>query len=203
MAREFEFFHTLLFDESRRRIIIVEQHNMALIEGAHPEASPKCIERSCEYHISFWDVDMTSPTTNTRIMKLVHVYPYNGYGSRVVLNESASQIHVHTVEEVDRDGESVWQRDVFAYDLEGGRLVEARDIVEEPANLPAVYLEPLIDLRHLEDTSTRFRALALSPDGAKLLARRFDGADMMDATVSTLLIDWRSGEQLLPAMSEG
>ena len=133
VEREFEFFHTLLFDENRHRIIIVEQNNMALIEGAHPEASPKCIERSCEYHISFWDIDITSPTINTRVLNVVHEYPYNGYSSRVVVNGSSSQIHVHTVEKVTKGAESVWLRDVFAYDLADGGSDEARDIVLDPA----------------------------------------------------------------------
>ena len=176
---------------------------MALIEGAHPEANPRCLEGRCEYHIGFWDVDMTSPQTNTRVLSLVHAYPYNGHGSRVVLNQSSSQIHVHTVEEVEEEGESVWRHDVFAYDLEAGALVEPRDIGLEPDYLIAEHPEPFVDLSHLEDKATRFRAIAFSPDGAKLLARRFDGEDMMDATVSTLLIDPRTGEQLLPPMPEG
>ena len=203
VEREFEFFHTLLFDDSRNRIIIVEQSNMALIEGAHPDAGPQCIDRRCEYHIGFWDIDMTSPTTNTRLMSLVHAYPYNGRGSRVVLSETSSQIHVHTVEKIDKGDESVWLRDVFAYDLASGAPAEARDIARDPAYQPAVYPEPLADLSHLEDESTRYRAIALSPDGAKLLARRFDGEDMMDATVTTVLIYPRTGVQLLPPRPAG
>ncbi len=202
VEREFDFLHTLLFDESRNRIIIVEQNNMALIEGAHPEAGPQCIDRRCEYHIGIWDIDMTSPTTNTRVMSLVHAYPYEGHGSRVVLNESSSQIHIHTVEKVVIDDESLWLDDVFAYDLEDGRSDEARDIVLDPAYLPAVYPEPLVDLSHLEDDSTRYRALALHPAGTKLLVRKSVYKDFLDATVSTVVIDMRSGEQLLPVPND-
>ena len=198
VEREFEFFHTLLFDDIRQRIIIVEQHNMALIEGAHPDAGPQCIERRCEYRVGIWDVDMMSPHTNTRVLSLVHAYPYNGYGSRIVLNESSSQIHVHTVDKVDDEGESVWLRDVFAYDLEDGALAEARDIVLDPTYLPAVYPEPLADLSHLEDETTRYEALAIHPTGSKLLARRYVGKDIVDLKVSTVIIDKLTGIQLLP-----
>lgn len=202
VEREFDFLHTLLFDESRNRIIIVEQNNMALIEGAHPEAGPQCIDRRCEYQIGIWDIDMTSPTTNTRVMNLVHAYPYDGHGSRVVLNESSSQIHVHTVEKVVIDEESLWLDDVFAYDLADGRSDEARDIVLDPAYLPAVYPEPLVDLSHLEDNSIRYQALALHPAGTKLLVRKYVYQDVFDATVSTIVIDMRSGEQLLPVPND-
>lgn len=202
VEREFEFFHTLLFDDIRQRIIIVEQHNMALIEGAHPDTGPQCIERRCEYRIGIWDIEMTSPRTNTRVLSLVHAYPYDGYSSRVVLNESSSQIHVHTVDEVDEEGESVWLRDIFAYDLEDGGLAEARDIAQDPAYLPAAYPEPLADLSHLEDETTRYQALAIHPAGSKLLARKYVGADIVDSKVSTVLIDRRTGKQLLPVADD-
>lgn len=202
VEREFEFFHTLLFDDSRQRIIIVEQNNMALIEGAHPDAGPQCVEGRCEYRIGFWDVDMASPQTNTRVLSLVHTYPYDGYSSRVVLNESASQIHVHTVKEIEEEGESEWRRDVFAYDLEDGSLVEPRDIGPKPDYLIAEYPEPLVDLSHLEDKATRYRALALHPAGIKLLVRKYVGEDRIDARVSTILIDRRTGEQLLPVIQD-
>ncbi|MCY4063893.1 MAG: hypothetical protein OXG53_16090 [Chloroflexi bacterium] len=198
VEREFEFFHTLLFDDIRQRIIIVEQHNMALIEGAHPDAGPQCVERRCEYRVGMWDIDMISPRTNTRVLSLVHTYPYDGYGSRVVLNESSSQIHVHTVEEVDKEGQSVWERNVFAYDLENGDPEEARDIVQDPRYLPTVYLQPLVDLSHLEDKATRYHPLAIHPAGSKLLVRKYVGEDRIDSKVSTVVIDRRTGEQLLP-----
>lgn len=171
---------------------------MALTEGAHPDAGPQCIDDRCEYHVGFWDVGMTAPQTNRRILSLVHAYPYNGYSSRVVLNESASQIHVHTVEYVDLDGETEWRRDVFAYDLESGDLAEPRDIGPEPDYLIAEHAEPLVDLSHLEDKATRYWPLALHPAGRKLLARKFVGEDRIDSKASTVMIDWRTGEQLLP-----
>ena len=144
---------------------------------------------------------MTSPRTNTRVLSFIHAYPYDGYDSRVVLNESSSQIHVHTVEQVVKGEESEWWIDVFAYDLASGAPVEARDIVPERQLQPSRdNAGPTVDLSHLEDTSTRYRAIAFNPDGLQLLVRRFDGADMMDATVSTILIDPRTGQQLLPPM---
>ena len=198
LDREFEFFHTLLFDESRRRIIIVEQNNMAFIEGAHPDAGPQCVERRCEYHISVWDVNGTSSTTNTRIMYLVHEYPYDGYGSRVVLNTASTQIHVHTIEKLVKGDESVWERDVNAYDLESLEPADPRDVLPDPDYQSTQDTAPQIDLSHLEDKSTRYRAIALHPAGTKLLARKFVGQDIMDSKASIVMIDPRTGEQLLP-----
>ena len=80
-------FPTLLFDESRRRIIIVEQNNMAFIEGAHPDAGPQCVERRCEYHIS---PGMLTGHHRQQIRAscILHEYPYDGYGSRVAKTAS-------------------------------------------------------------------------------------------------------------------
>ena len=103
---------------------------------------------------------------------------------------------------MEKDGESVWLRDVFAYDLKAGGAVAARDIVLDPAYPPAVYPAPLADLSHLEDKVTRYQALAVHPAGNKLLVRKYVGEDRIDATVSTILIDRRSGKQLLPVSTD-
>ena len=197
VEREFEFFHTLLFDDSKNRIIIVEQNNMALIEGAHPDAGPQCIERRCEYHISVWDVDMTSPRTNTRIMYEIHEYPYDGYGSHVAANASSSQLHIHTVEKVVKDDESDWVSDVIAYNLENLERVEPRDVVPELEFQSRRDTGRLVDLSHLGDKKTRYLAIALHPKGTRLLARKFVGEDIFDAKVSSVIMDRHTGEELL------
>ena len=198
IERGYEFFHNLLFDETNQRVIVVEQNNMALIEGAHPDAGPQCIEEHCEYHIGIWDLDGKSLKFGERLAAVEHLYAYDGYGSRVELNESGTQIHVHGVNLIENEDDLDFEDQLFAYDLLSFAATDARDIVPEVEygwNLQPV---PQADLRHLEDSRTRFAPIALHPDGSKLLTRKFVGEDRIDSKMTTLVIDIETGEQLLP-----
>ena len=96
-----------------------------------------------------------------------------------------------------KDNESVWVNDIFAYDLESLEPVDPRNFTPEPDSQSARNLGPSEDLSHLEDTSTKYRAIAMHPSGTKLLARKFVGEDIMDSKVSIVMINPLTGEQLL------
>ena len=198
IEREFDFFHNVLFDETKLRVIVVEQNNMALIDGAHPDAGPQCIEERCEYHIGIWDLDRESLTFGERLTSIVHLYAYDTYGSRVAFNESETQIHVHVVNRIKTEDSFDFEVELFAYDLISFAATEARDIAPEPVYGWNLQRGPQVDLSHLEDSRTRYVPIALHPDGTKLLTRKYLGEDRLDSKMSTLVINIETGEQLLP-----
>ena len=203
VEREFEFFHNLLFDVKNQRVIVIEQNNLEFIEGAHPDAGPQCIDERCEYYISIWDLDGESPTFGERLATIVHTYSYDAYGSRVALNESQTQIHVHVVNVIRTEDDTRFEDELFAYDLLNFVATDARDIVPKPNPYASLDEGPQVDLSHLEDESNKnlpvkFLPIALNQDGSMLLTKKFAGKDIFDATMSIVVIDMRTGEQHLP-----
>ena len=144
-------------------------------------------------YIDIWELGGKSLKFGKRLATVEHLYAYDGYSSRVELNESGTQIHVHGVNLIENEDDPDFEDQLFAYDLLSFAATDARDIVPEVEygwNLQPV---PQADLRHLEESRTRLAPIALHPDGSKLLTRKFVGEDRLeDDNAGVRYRDWRA-----------
>ena len=189
---EYDWFHTLLFDEQNLWLIVVEQHNLHYIEGGHPEPMPACIEKNCEYHVGIWDIDPESPEFGTRIQYIVHRYPDDDYLNSVSFNQSNTQLHIKTTNLISRDPSFVFEKELTAYDLASGKIVDPIGIVIEPKRTFPPTQRPQVDLSHIGDD---YYPIAVNPAGTKVLAVRWTYA----LTELYFVFDLETGEWLLPS----
>ena len=189
---EYEWFHTVIFDEQNMWLIVVEQHNLHYIEGGHPEPRPDCIEKNCEYHVGIWDIDIESPEFGARIQYIVHRYPDDFPSNTVGFNQSHTQLHIKTTAVISRDPSFVFEKELTAYDLTSGKVDDPTDIVTELEQPFPTSQRPWVDLSHIGDD---YYPLAVNPAGTKVLAARWPDV----FTELHFVFDLETGEWLLPA----
>ena len=177
--------YEVLYDEDSKRLLVVQVEVVTRSPRARDYLSDikNCIVHECEFLVDVRDVEFDSPTFGQQVTTIRHPYRLRRIGdgfqpadrNRVVLNQSATQVHFYIVDALMPNGAVELEKEVAAYDLVTGDAAVARHRLPDTA----FYTEPrgVVDIPQIKidlglDTwDWYWRTMTINPDGNKVIIR--------------------------------